>query len=236
MANFSEDELVSRYRVVLKDQKEELGKLLQTKLPYTALQKTNAFTKFECDAIRAKFVERKAQAQEVVKSVREKDTLSCYLAFSRVVCDINEFKGKQIFPFVSELGDLHPPLRRRPLQSLQKGTGYLISVSIKLSPPSYVLVGQIGTSVSTPPDAVVIIWLVAHEVDPGSVHSVLHDCNRPYKSFRQFQYQVLVQVTCMSTDSQPSELTLYKPRKFLFAMVPVPRILLNSTWSISDNS
>lgn len=128
MANFSEPELVSRYRVVLEDQKEELGKVLQTRLPYTALQKTNAFTKFECDAIRAKFAEKKAQAQEVVKSVREKDTLSCYLAFSRVVCDINEFKGKQMFPFVNELGDLHPPLRRRPFQSLQKGSGYLICI------------------------------------------------------------------------------------------------------------
>ena len=190
MANFSEDELVSRYRAVLEDQKEELQKLLQTKPSYTALQKTNAFTKFECDAIRAKFSERNAQAQEVVKAVREKDTLSCYLAFSRVVCDINEFKGKQIFPFVNDLGDLHPPLKRRPLQSLQKGTGYLISVSIKLSPPCFVLVGQIGTSVSTPRDAVVIIWLVAHEVDPRCAHSVLHDSNSPYKSFSQFQYQV----------------------------------------------
>ena len=210
MANFSEDELVRRYRVVLEDQKEELGKLLQTKLPYTALQKTNAFTKLECHAIRAKFADRKAQAQELVKSVREKDILSCYLAFSRVVCDINEFKGNQIFPFVSELGDLHPPLRRRPLQSLQKGSGYLISV-YRLSLPGFVLVGPIGTSVSTPPDAVVIIWLVAHEVDCGSVHSVLHDCNRPYKSFRQFQYQVLVEVTCMSTESQPSIIDFVNP-------------------------
>lgn len=121
MAKFSEAELVSQYRVALEDHKDELGKLLQTKISFVALQKTNALTKFECDAIKANF-ERKDQAQEVVKVIREKDTITCYLAFSRVVCDINEFKGKQLFPFVNELGDLHPPLKRRPLQSLQKGS------------------------------------------------------------------------------------------------------------------
>lgn len=121
MAKFSKAELVSRYRVALEDHKDELGKLLRTKISLVALQKTNALTKFECDAIKANF-EKKDQAQEVVKVIREKDTLTCYLAFSRVVCDINEFKGKQLFPFVNELGDLHLPLKRQPLQSLQKGS------------------------------------------------------------------------------------------------------------------
>jgi len=121
MANFSEVELVSRYRAALQSQKDELEKLLRPKVPFVALQKTNALTKSECDAIKANF-EKKDRAQEVVKVVREKDTLNCYIAFSRVVCDINEFIGKQLFPFVNELGDLHPPLKRRPLLSLQKGS------------------------------------------------------------------------------------------------------------------
>ena len=66
-------------------------------------------------------------------------------------------------------------------------------------------------SVSTHQDAVIIIWVLAPDVDPGSVHAVLNASNSPYKQFRQFQYQVLVEVTLNEHRNQPSELTLLIP-------------------------
>lgn len=66
-------------------------------------------------------------------------------------------------------------------------------------------------SVSTQQDAVIIIWVLAPDVDPGSVLAVLNASNSPYKQFRQFQYQVLVEVTLHEHRSQPSKLTLLIP-------------------------
>jgi len=115
MAQYNEDELLGLYREALELKEQELVKVLQTRSWYVPLQKTNALTKLECDKIRDKVTGRRAQALEVVKLIREKDSLTCYIAFSRVVCDMNEYHGKQIFPFVDKLGDLHPPLKRHPV-------------------------------------------------------------------------------------------------------------------------
>lgn len=115
MAQYNEDELVGLYRQALELKEQELDNLLQTRSWYVPLQKTNALTKSECDQIRAEVSGRRAQALKVVKVIREKDSLNCYIAFSRVVCDMNEYLGKQIFPFVDGLGDLHPPLNRHPV-------------------------------------------------------------------------------------------------------------------------
>ena len=117
MAKYSKDDLLGLYREALKRQREggELDKLLQTKPWYVPLKKTKALTELECDTIRAKVTRRRAQGLEVMRVITEKDSLDCYIGFSRVVVDMNAYIGGQIFPFVAELGDLHPPLKRRPL-------------------------------------------------------------------------------------------------------------------------
>jgi len=115
MAQYCEDELLGLYREALELKEQELDNVLQTRSWYVPLQKTNALTKSECDKIRAEVSGRRARALKVLKVIREKDRLTCYIDFSWVVYDMNEYLGKQIFPFVDGLGDLHPPLKRHPV-------------------------------------------------------------------------------------------------------------------------
>ncbi len=108
----SQSDYLQLYRSAFDSCREELKDFLTKNRVYKLLLTYGALDEKEKREI-DKLYERRLQVRETLECVRAKDTLRCYIGFSRVVKECSEPTCRQVFPFVHCLRDGHPPLTKR---------------------------------------------------------------------------------------------------------------------------
>ena len=103
--------LLDRFRLVFDRQETatQLKDCLCTKGP-CLLCTTGALTEDELEQVKGSYSKGTDRAREVLRMVREKDSLQCYLGFNNFIWEVNSALGKKLFPFAEYLTE---PLKRR---------------------------------------------------------------------------------------------------------------------------
>ena len=107
---------IQAYREALANHEEYILGVLKLGVWDVVLTELNpsALTKDEWQELK-QIEDRTDRAKGILVLIRNKDTLSSYIGFSRALCDCTRFlKKSDVFPFVSELEQQgrHPPVRR----------------------------------------------------------------------------------------------------------------------------
>lgn len=136
---------------------------------------------------------RENEAREIVRTVREKDILRCYIGFSRVVKDADSNMCVEVFPFVDHLRDGHPPL---PKKNPPK-PGTFMRHPTTIHNYSFSFIECVDTVTLSRDDAAVIVWFVASKEDEVAVcHMLGHNYRESMLSvpatFRDLLFKVEV--------------------------------------------
>lgn len=107
---------LEHFRAVFDDQEAatQLKDHIYKKVSYNLLCLTGALTEGEWREVEEGFDSGRDRAREVMRRVRKKNQLQCYLGFSNVIWEQNGALGKKLFPFTERLKE---PLKRRGIGS-----------------------------------------------------------------------------------------------------------------------
>ena len=117
------------FRSVFDDQETatQLKDHLYKKSPYELLCLTGALAEGEWGQVQDMFRMGRDRAREVLRIVREKDDLQCYLGFNNVIWEQNGALGKKLFLFTERLRE---PLKRRGRGVVRKVAIVCLTVNV----------------------------------------------------------------------------------------------------------
>ncbi len=108
-----DDKYLGLYREALSNCEEQIIRGIRG-MVLRELTKVGGLTEDEFSAIELRHRNKGSKAKEIVILMRKKDTLNCYIALSRLLCELPGFDKQRVFPFVAELekAGKHPPIQR----------------------------------------------------------------------------------------------------------------------------